>query len=421
MSVPEPVKELSATSSCHIVEEEEEEEDDLVHITEDEVPSRFKLVLTELCSCRNKRPRYIKSRGAVLVLVITGMINVSYNAALGGLMSVFFKEILHITEAGVLVFLGIIFVRALPQLAFPLAGWIADVHYGRYKVILVSLWLMLLGHVLILIVFLIKCFYDPTTMRYIVYWGIFPVAFLIINAGLAAFQANVIPFGLDQMPDGSTEEVSAFIHWYYGVRNILAGIIPLGACYIGRIELTSVVVSLSEVVCITIALLLCFCWNRYFIIEPKSKNPFQLVHRVLKFAIKNKHPIMRSAFTFWEADIPSRVDLGKSKYGGPFSNEEVEDVKTFIRTTLVLASLSVFMLSYYTMLVSPNTTNSCSPTVAGASISSFALLGNQAYKYVQWQIKGGRGGGAQAVRTSLFKFPIQIARCMSLFLKSTSF
>ena len=353
MSVPESEKELTATSSCHILEEEEEEEeDDLVHITNDEVPSHFKVVLTELRSCRNKRPRFIKSKGAVLVLIITCMINVSYNAALGGMMSVFFKEILHITEAGVLVFLGIIFVRALPQLAYPLAGWVADVHYGRYKVILVSLWLMLSGHIIILIAFLVKYFYDPPVLEYIVYWGIFPATFLIINTGLAAFQANVIPFGLDQMPDGSTEEVSAFIHWYYGIRNILAGMIPLGACYISRFELTSVMVSLSEVVCITFALLLCFCCNRHFIIEPKSRNPFQLVHRVLKFALKNKHPIMRSAFTFWEADIPSRVDLGKSKYGGPFSTEEVEDVKTFIRTTIVLAALSVFMLSYYTMLVS---------------------------------------------------------------------
>ena len=29
-------------------------------------------------------------------------------------------------------------------------------------------------------------------------------------------------------------------------------------------------------------------------------------------------PERRSAFTYWEEDIPRRIDLGKSKYGGPF-------------------------------------------------------------------------------------------------------
>lgn len=339
-----------ATSSYHT---EDEVEEDLVCISEEEVPGHFKVVFTELCSCRNKKLRYVKSRGAILVLIVTCMINVSYNAALGGILGSFFREILHIKEAGILVCLGIIFIRSLPQLAYPLAGWVADVHYGRYKVILVSLWLMLSGHVIILLAFLIRYCYDPIAMRYVVYWGIFPAAFLAINTGLAAFQANVIPFGLDQMPDASTEEVSVFIHWYYGIRNLLAGIIPLGACYVSDgIELTSVAVSMSEVVCIIFALFLCYCFKKLLVIEPKSVNPFKLVHRVLKFALNNKFPIMRSAFTFWEADIPSRIDLGKSKYGGPFSNEEVEDVKTFIRTTGVLMAVSVFMMGYYTLLVS---------------------------------------------------------------------
>jgi hypothetical protein len=339
---------VTTTSSCRT----EDGEDDLVHITEEAVPSHYEVLLTEFCSCKNKRPRYIKSRGAILVLIVTSMINVSYNAALGGILMVFFKEILHIREAGVMVCLGLFIIRSLPQFGYPLAGWIADVHYGRYKVILVSLWLMLFGHVAILVAFLVEHFYHAPALHYTIYWGAFPVAFLTINVGLAAFQANVIPFGLDQMPDGSTEEVSAFIHWYYGIRNILAGIIPLAACYISNIDLKSIMVSLSEVVCISIALLLCYVFRQTLVIEPKSINPFQLVRRVLKFTFNNKIPLMRSAFTFWEDDIPSRIDLGKGKYGGPFSNEEVEDVKTFVRTTGVMVAVSVFMLSYYTLLVS---------------------------------------------------------------------
>ena len=60
-------------------------------------------------------------------------------------------------------------------------------------------------------------------------------------------------------------------------------------------------------------------------------NPIKHIAKVLNFARKNKHPRNRSALTYWEEDYPSRVDLGKDKYGGPFSEEEVEDVKTVLR------------------------------------------------------------------------------------------
>ena len=63
--------------------------------------------------------------------------------------------------------------------------------------------------------------------------------------------------------------------------------------------------------------------------EPKSPQSLKLIFRVLKFAAKHKAPVNRSALTYWEEDIPSRIDLGKSKYGGPFTTEQVEDVKTY--------------------------------------------------------------------------------------------
>ena len=66
---------------------------------------------------------------------------------------------------------------------------------------------------------------------------------------------------------------------------------------------------------------------------------------MLKFAAKHKAPVNRSALTYWEEDIPSRVDLGKSKYGGPFTTEQVEDVKTFLK--LLVVSVLLFSLCYH--------------------------------------------------------------------------
>ena len=53
-----------------------------------------------------------------------------------------------------------------------------------------------------------------------------------------------------------------------------------------------------------------------------------------------QHPRQRSAFTYCEDTIPSRIDFGKSKYGGPFTTEQVEDVKTLLRSTIFILLIS---------------------------------------------------------------------------------
>ena len=70
--------------------------------------------------------------------------------------------------------------------------------------------------------------------------------------------------------------------------------------------------------------------HNWFIVDSGSKNPYKLVFKVLKFAKDHTNPICHSAFTYREDELPSRLDLGKEKYGGPFTTEQVEDVKTFV-------------------------------------------------------------------------------------------
>ena len=96
------------------------------------------------------------------------------------------------------------------------------------------------------------------------------------------------------------------------------------------------------VICMSIVLASNFLFiPKWLIIEPKSPQSLKTIYQVLKFAAKHKSPINRSAFTYWEDDIPSRIDLGKSKYGGPFTTEQVEDVKTILR--LLAISYTIFL------------------------------------------------------------------------------
>ena len=85
--------------------------------------------------------------------------------------------------------------------------------------------------------------------------------------------------------------------------------------------------------------------NHHLYILRAGLNPFKNIYKVLKYSWNHKVPEHRSAFTYWEEDIPRRIDLGKNKYGGPFTNEEVEDTKTFLRILPLLLCLFGYHLA----------------------------------------------------------------------------
>ena len=74
----------------------------------------------------------------------------------------------------------------------------------------------------------------------------------------------------------------------------------------------------------------CLC-HKWLDVHYKKSNPFKIIFKVLNYARKTKYPERRSAFTYIDEEEPSRLDYGKHKFGGPFTEEEVEDVKTILR------------------------------------------------------------------------------------------
>ena len=66
-----------------------------------------------------------------------------------------------------------------------------------------------------------------------------------------------------------------------------------------------------QVVMASVSFIVLLCCKKHLTIEPAGNNPFDTVYRVLKYSWKHKVPEQRSAFTYWEEDIPRRIDLGK--------------------------------------------------------------------------------------------------------------
>ena len=69
-------------------------------------------------------------------------------------------------------------------------------------------------------------------------------------------------------------------------------------------------------VSVTTVIISNFLFRQWLDVTPHITNPVKLIAKVLNYTRKNKYPRNRSAFTYWEEDFPSQLDLGKEKYGG---------------------------------------------------------------------------------------------------------
>ena len=263
----------------------------------------------QLCCKPTYKPRRVKNKGAVFVLVM----NVYYFLSqyqtrnMSGYESLVWQVAFQI------------------GLTLPIAGWLADTYIGRYKVICCSVWMMWIATVLATVSSVIAQLVDVYSH---IDARVNVALFVFMAIGLGGYQANIIQFGIDQLHDASTTEIKSFIIWY--VWTILsAGIIIdfFSACLNQKYIITRLLLVSTN---LTLALVLLFCCNHWLIKEPVKHSSFQQVYTVIKYAIKNKYPRQRSAFTYCEDELPSLIDFGKSKYGGPFTTEQVEDVKTFL-------------------------------------------------------------------------------------------
>ena len=272
------------------------------------------------------RPRSVKNKGVILVIVWFHLTISLYSILIYSASSTYSKPV----YTALIIALG---------LTIPFAGWLADVHFGRYKIISSSIWTMWISAMLLTTgqMALQLLGVSNTVYFYIIYLTILAIPLTI---GFVAFQANIIQFGVDQLYDASSIDIKAFIAWLtWGFLSsgwIVETILSYASDNFKILALLLLCLNL------TVAVSLNLVFKNVFIIEPVTINPFKLVYSVIKYAVKNKRPRLRSAFTFCEDEKPSRIDFGKRKYGGPFTTEQVEDVKTLFRIIIVYLIMSAF-------------------------------------------------------------------------------
>ena len=256
--------------------------------------------------------------------------------------------------------LSLLVVILLTSLFYPVAGIIAETVITRYRVMIIGTILSILG-VLVLFVEItvgcmnsIDCFinFGLATYHYT-----FIVSFILYQSGLALFEANAIQFGVDQLQFANNDQVSKFIPWYFWTSQsftmriciflmtmILYTVLLESVLNQVNIAFTVLIVLLPFLSTLT-SLIIAICSKRYFITEPVGHvNPLKLIVKVLYYIGKHKQPVRRSAFTYGE--VPSRLDIAKERYGGPFTTEQVEDIKSFKRILFLMLTAFGLPLAY---------------------------------------------------------------------------
>ena len=200
-----------------------------------------------------------------------------------------------------------------------------------------------------LIVALLACVINDSLDRTrvnIVFYVMSGFGLLIAILGVTGFGANFIQFGLDQLVEAPSQHQAIFVHWAKWCYDLLSAV--LLALFVVRdceeVFSTSRIALVYSALIVSILIFLfiiAFSYLRrhWFYTEPGHQNPYRTVVSVLKFAWKHKYSLQRSAFTYCDDERPSRLDFAKERFGGPFTTEQVEDVKTLLRIIAVLLSI----------------------------------------------------------------------------------
>ena len=219
----------------------------------------------------------------------------------------------------------------------PVTGWIGDSLLGRYRAITVGSFLLAVAYLVILISFVMLQL-DWTIPAFVIMCISLPAA----AVGGGTFFISSLPFIIDQMIGASADDIIAAIQWYCWAfaLGLATQYLPICLSIVTqRQNILLLYLSLGFLSLSVVLITNCLC-HKWLDVHYKKSNPFKIIFKVLNYAHKTKYPERRSAFTYIDEEEPSRLDYGKHKFGGPFTEEEVEDVKTILR--LLPLFLSIF-------------------------------------------------------------------------------
>ena len=244
---------------------------------------------------------------------------------------------------------GMAAIICIGFISFPFYGLLADVWIGRYNAILFGMVLCFVSWIVTGLGYISYVYYTSEVFLMLVY----SIMGLFEASGFAIFKANIVQYNIDQLIGASADELHSVIYWHCGSVPLVGALSSLMKYMISK-EYFELVTFIVSGVAVSIVLVSHSFFKHKLENVSLIKNPIKLIVRVLCYARKHKYPENRSALTYWEEEAPSRLDLGKEKYGGPFTEEEVEDVRTTFRVLPFFVATIAYAFNYHRGWKSPS-------------------------------------------------------------------
>ena len=202
----------------------------------------------------------------------------------------------------------------LIYLSLPILGLIADIKCGRLNVAIIS---TIIGGVCSLVYVLLSLsLISLGTSQYFIY-----VLNPLLLYARCYFEVFLLCLGTEQLIDMSlnSDQLSSYIWWHNWCTILGIMITTLSTCLFESKKVTFDTYAIgAHLGCLIVIIITAFIMKRWIIHYRYTENPLKLIASVLNFALKHKYPLKRSALTYWEEIELSRINLGKTKYGGPF-------------------------------------------------------------------------------------------------------
>ncbi len=269
--------------------------------------------------------KWLKNKGAILIVVWGYLVGSVLHLLRDGYKD---KAKEYVSNTGIIL--------VCSTLLYPIGGWLADTRLGRYTVIRYSMWIMWFASLLLTFNEVLPCvistYYMPAK------WPVFAALSLIMAIAFGGFLSNIVQLGIDQLTDASATEITSFITWYT-MTIFTSGVIfhYVSDCIQEKYQILYVKPFFVSI-CLSIALCSDYLFQRWLVKEHVAGGSLRTIFSVIKYTIRNR----KFKYNYLsEYESLSLFDIAKHRYGGPFTAQQVENVRTFLWMILVLAMFAL--------------------------------------------------------------------------------
>ena len=261
-------------------------------------------------------------------------------------------------QAGIYGTIEVTAFLSVVHILSPVAGYLGDMKYSRFGILKCGAYFMIAAILVLFILcttLLTLTVHSPNSTILVCFLSFCFISIAFYQLGYLLFSANFVQFSTDQLRDAPTQCSVIFLYamlWSNNFSKTISASVfvtlnneTITVSKKPHIELNfahDIVYSILFgliLLSFVIAILVIRWKEKWFLTEKIRGNPYKLIVKVLMFALRHKSPIRRSAFTFCENERPSRIDFSKRRYGGPYTTEQVEDVKVLLNIVKVLVAI----------------------------------------------------------------------------------